>query len=246
MKDVKLNQVIAVEKAIKAKANAEIDTIYKAAQKPVLFEGFVKTYKKKSEEDEDHPDQKQKVQITADLALREASERLTKIFDVTAQKDWANCEAKADVEVDGEILVEGAPTTFLLFLEKQLTDLYTVVEKLPVLDAAENWSYDAAQGMFKTEPTLTHKTKKVQKPLVLYPATDKHPAQTQLITEDVTVGHWEQVRFSGAVAQPKKAALLQRVGKLQHAVKFAREKANLTLAPERAVGDKIMGWIFKS
>lgn len=246
MKEPKLNQVIAVEKSIKAKNNAEIDTIYKAVQKPVLFEGFNKTYKKRTEEDEDQPAQRQKVQIVADSAFKQVATRLENIFDVTAQKDWANCSAKADVEVEGVILLAQAPTTFLLFLEKQLTDLYTVVEKLPVLDPSENWTWDAEQGLFKTEPQLTHRTKKVQRALVLYQATPQHPAQTQLITEDVTVGQWEQVRFSGAMSATKKQALLQRIAKLQQAVKFGREQANLTPAPEHAVGSKILDWVFKA
>jgi len=36
------------------------------------------------------------------------------------------------------------PATYLLFLEKQLTDLHTLVSKLPVLDASETWVFDQA------------------------------------------------------------------------------------------------------
>jgi hypothetical protein len=31
----------------------------------------------------------------------------------TATKDWANCVAKADVKVDGTVLLEGVPATYL-------------------------------------------------------------------------------------------------------------------------------------
>ena len=59
---MKLNQVIAIEKGVKATAQAAIDTLYKAFQKPSLFEGFTKVYKKHNEADEDAPPQRQHVQ----------------------------------------------------------------------------------------------------------------------------------------------------------------------------------------
>lgn len=49
------------------------------------------------------------------------------LFDVTATKDWANCEARADVTVDGWVLVSAVPVSCLLFLEKRLTDIYAFV-----------------------------------------------------------------------------------------------------------------------
>lgn len=241
---MKLNQIIAVEKTIKSKVVADVDLLYKAVQKPVLFEGFIKTYKKKDDAGEDYPPERQRVQGVVSQVIAEVTERTKELFDVTAQKDWANCTAKADVIVDGEKILEGAPTTFLLFLEKQLTDLRTMVEKLPVLDPSEDWELDASNGLFKTKPTETIRTKKVQKALVLYPAVDKHPAQTQLITEDEAVGTWEKVRFSGAMKDLARRALVQRLERLQVAVKQAREQANLTEAPKIEVGEKILKWIF--
>jgi hypothetical protein len=38
---------------------------------------------------------------------------------------------------------------------------------------------------------------------VLYDATEHHPAQTQLISEDVIVGWWETVKHSGAIPRPR-------------------------------------------
>jgi len=38
---------------------------------------------------------------TKSRALQELTEALAKLFDVVATKDWANCQAKADVVVDG-------------------------------------------------------------------------------------------------------------------------------------------------
>lgn len=242
---MKLNQIIAVEKGIKGKVTADVDVLYKALQKPALFEGVMKNYKPRDEADtEVVPGQRTQIQVGVPQILTQTQERLTELFNISAQKDFANCTALADVEVDGQVLLTEAPATYLLFLEKQLTDLHTFVEKLPVLDPAEEWTWDADQGVYRTKPALTARTKKVQKPLVLYPATAEHPAQTQIITEDIVAGTWETTRYSTAVPVTKKAALVQRVQKLQHAVKFAREKANMVDAPKQEVGAKILGWIF--
>jgi len=243
---MKLNQVIAIEKGIKTKVQSDVDAIYKAAQKPSLFDGFVKTYKKKAEDDEDVPSQRQHVQLNAVGALARIAQLWSALFDVTAQKDFANCDAKADVVVDGEVLLKQAPATYLLFLEKQLTDLYTIVSKFPTLDPAERWEKDlTTAGLYRTEAVPTTRTKKVQKAIVLYPHSAEHPAQTQLITEDVSVGTWELVKFSAALPDNTQRAILSRIQALQVAVKAARQEANTVAAPETMAGFHVFDWVFK-
>lgn len=244
---MKLNQVIAVEKGIKSKVNSEIDTILKAVQKPALFDGFIKNYRRRADADpEDVPNQKQNVQLKADLTLDMVAKRWTELYDVVAQKDFANCLAVADVAVGEITLLTGVPVTYLLFLEKQLTDLHTIVSKFPVLDPAEVWTADAGSGLYRTEPTLTTRTKKVQKAIVLYPATPEHPAQTQLITEDEAVGTWELTKLSGALRPDEIRSYLSRIATMIIAVKSAREAANMFDAPKKDIGSKIFDWIFKA
>ena len=91
----------------------------------------------------------------------------------------------------------------------------------------------------------TQKTKKEQRPIVLYHATEHHPAQTQLITEDVVIGHWTTTKWSGAIPRPRKRALLERIVKLEEAVKFARERANSIDATEAHAGRRILDFIFE-
>ena len=100
-------------------------------------------------------------------------------------------------------------------------------------------------GLFRSEPVKTSKTKKTQRPIVLYDATEHHPAQTQIITDDVVIGHWTTTKFSGAIPRPKKRVLLERIRKLEEAVKFAREQANSMEADEKKVGQKVLDFIFK-
>lgn len=241
----KLNQVIAVEKGIKQKNNDVGSELYKALQKPALFNGLNKKYKPMEENGEKFAPESVKVQMNVANVLKENSRVLTELMDITATKDFANCAAKANVVVDGVTIVSDAPATYLLFLEKQLTDLHTMINTLPVLDSAEDWTLDENAGLYKTDATETIKTKKVQKSLVLLAPTDKHPGQAQLITDDQTVGHWETVKMSGAMPAPDKAALVEKIEKLQKAVKFAREEANTTEAAPVKVGDKLLGWLFK-
>ena len=159
-------------------------------------------------------------------------------------KDWANCSAKADVVVDGQKLLEGVPATYLLFLEKQLTDLQTFIRKLPALDSSENWTLDTSDSIWKTAPVETIRTKKVPRNHVKAEATEKHPAQVEVYMEDVPVGRWRTVKMSGALPTSRITDLLNRVEKLQTAVKFAREEANGLETTNLTVSEKLFNYLF--
>jgi hypothetical protein len=169
---------------------------------------------------------------------------LTRLFDVTATKDWANCVARADVVVDGRPLLSDVPVSYLLFLEKQLVDLHTFVKKLPLLDAAESWNFEESADYWRTEQVRTIRTKKVPRNHVKAEATEKHPAQVEVYYEDVPVGYWTTVKFSGALPARRVNELVDRVEKLQQAVKFAREEANALEVTDQRVGDAVFGYLF--
>src|SRR5690606_37924291 len=133
-------------------------------------------------------------------------------------------QAKADVVVNGTVILSQVPATYLLFLEKQLTDLHTFVRKLPVLDASETWTFDNSADCWATEPLQTTKTKKIPRNHVKAEATEHHPAQVEVYYEDVIVGHWRTAKFSRALPATRVNELIERVEKLQQAVKFAREE----------------------
>lgn len=240
----KLNQVLAIEKGVKSRSYSLVTSLHKLTQKPVLFGGFSKNYEPKDEDGEKFPPESQKVQIGVQQAIKQVKKALTELFDITMTKDRANQEAKADLVVDGKTLATDVPATTLLFLEKQLTDMTTFVQKLPVLDAQFEWFKDEESGLYKTKAVLTHKTKKVQKPIVLYQATKEHPAQTQLISEDLVIGHWHTVKQSGAIPASKRDEMLERLELLTKAVKFAREAANSQEAPKQELGASVLSYIF--
>ena len=152
--------------------------------------------------------------------------------------------ARADVVVDGRTIAAQVPVTYLLFLEKQLVDLHTFVKKLPVLDAAESWLRDDSTDTWRTEPVRSNRTKKVPRNHVKAEATEKHPAQVEVYYEDITVGYWTTVKFSGALPAKRVNDILDRVLKLQTAVKFAREEANNVEVVDQRVGSAVFGYLF--
>lgn len=245
MPNYRLNQILAVEKGIKQKSHDSHTSAYQAAQKPALFNGFAKTYKPKNEDGEKFPSEAQRVQHTADELLSFVEKELTPYYDVVLAKDKANCNAKADIVVDGKVIAKDVPATHLLFLEKHVGEFKSFVSALPVLDPSEEWKFDEAVRIHKSAaPTAVAKTKKVQKGIVLHPPTKEHPAQTQLITEDEVVGYWEQVKHSGAIPPQRKQDVLDRVEALLLAVQKAREAANAVEAPDQSVGKSIFDFVF--
>jgi hypothetical protein len=61
----------------------------------------------------------------------------------------------------------------------------------------------------------------------------------------VVVGHWRTIKFSGALPAKRVNELLERVERLQQAVKFAREEANDIEVEDEKVGAKVFQYLFK-
>jgi hypothetical protein len=240
----KLNQIIAIEKGVKSQSLRELTDAHQLLQKPAMLSGISRTYRPKDEEGEQFPPEATKVQVKAEQVIEQTVEILTKLFDVTATKDWSNGQARADVVVDGKTLLSQVPITYLLFLEKQLVDLHTFIKKLPVLDAAETWVFDASADAWATEAVQTVKTKKIPRNHVKAEATEHHPAQVEVYYEDVVVGTWRTVKFSGAMPAQRVNELLDRVERLQEAVKFAREEANSLDVQDQKIGAAVFDFLF--
>ena len=115
-----------------------------------------------------------------------------------------------------------------------------------MLDAAESWRRDESADVWATQPVQTVRTKKVPRNHVKAEANQEHPAQVELYYEDVTVGYWRTVKFSGALPATQVNAMLQRVEALQQAIKFAREEANSLEVENQKVGEKVFDYLFKA
>lgn len=240
----RLNQIVAIERDVKAKGYKDVTKEFHLLQKPEVVNGMQKTYSPKDEDGEKFPAESKNVQVKVKDALREIHDRNRELFDLVLTKDTGNQTARADVVVDGTVVIKDVPVPTLLFLEKQLEDMHTIVSKLPVLDPAEQWKLDEAQGLYVTPPIETVKTKKQKKAIVMYPHSAEHPAQTQLIDDDIIVGTWTMIKHSGAIPNDKRQALVRKVETLQKAVKQAREEANMAEVAELRMGDTVFSYLF--
>lgn len=224
----KLNQVLAVEKTVKAKREDQFTRIYRDLQKTELTQGLARTYQPKDDSGEKLPSESKKVQLRVEDAFAEVTEAMSQIFNLAAVKDATNCNAKADVVVDGEKIVSGVPATHLLWVEKKLASIADAITKAPVLSQDVVWARDEGQGLYRSDAIETVKTKKIEEHKIVIQPTKEHPGQFVKVTEDVAVGTWKTIHLSGAITEDRKKLLLSRVEKFQQAVKVAREEANQT------------------
>lgn len=241
----KLNQIIAVVNGKKTKTTEFLTELYKKVQKPELFNGLTRTYQPMSEDGETKPPEVKRIQENTEESIKEFRRVLSELIDVVYVQDKTNCEAKATVSVDGKPVVKDVPVTHLLYLEKQLGDLRTFVNHLPVLDPTENWTFDSNKNQYVTDVARTNATKKVLRAFEKAPATDKHPAQVETFNEDIKVGEWNLVKSSTALPAKTKKEYLGRVEKLIEAVKLAREQANNVDTKSDKIGDDLLKFVFE-
>lgn len=240
----KLCQLIAVEKGIKNTSERSLTETYHKIQKGSLLSGISRTYRPKDDEGDQLPSESTRVQLTVEDLVKSVSESLKELLDVTASKDYTNCVAKADIMIGEKLIANQVPVTYLLWLEKKLVDIRTFVSKLPTLDPSENWKFDQNSNCFASDPAETVRTKKVKRNHVKAAATDKFAAQVETYDEDVLVGYWKTIKFSGAIPAKQQKEMLDRVENLQKAVKFAREAANSVEAQSVRVGETILDYVF--
>lgn len=244
----RLNQVIAVRATVKSDAHDSLTKKYRLlAQKPLLA-GLARSYKPREDEGFVYPGESSLVQVKAEEVLKDIAAEMTKLFDVNATIDWTNQQARADIVLLGGdqpvTLLEAVPVSYLMFLEKQLNNLETVIRNLPVLDPGEQWTHDPATDVYASAPVQTTKSKKVPRNHVLAPATERHPAQVQVWHEDIPEGTWTTVKSSGALPAARVNKMLGRVTALAAAVKFAREQANLVEVIDVKPGRRVFDYLF--
>jgi hypothetical protein len=239
----RLHQMLAVLKNRKPTVEKTVTRNYQALQKPDLFKGATRTYKPLADDGQRLPSESAPVKVRVSDVLDTVQESLISLFDATYDVEEANQRARADIEVDGQVLLTQVPVTYLLFLEKQLTDIRTVLNTVPVLDPSIEWTYQQTSGLYMGPVTETVRSVKIPQVLVRYEATDKHPAQTEVWQKEEPVGTWTTRALSGAIPQPDLKAMQARVAALLEAVKLARGKANEAEVSEHHVGSAVLGYI---
>lgn len=241
----KLNQIIALRPDVSSRAERVETDLYHRIQVADSLFGITKTYEPKNDGADVYAGESKIVETKADQVASTFGVAMERLLDLTLTLETANTEAKADVVVDGVVLVKDAPVTYLLFLEKHMIRARAFINKLPTLDPSKEWKWDADLGVHRwSEPVKANKVKKVPAAQVLYEATKEHPAQVKPYEDTILEGWWTTTGFSGALPASRKAQLIQRVDALSEAITFAREQANQGEVTDRKVGAAISGYLF--
>jgi hypothetical protein len=169
----------------------------------------------------------------------------TKMVDTELQKDTTNQRAMADVIVDGKVLIEKVPPSALLNWENRLSQLIELLKRIPTLQPGFLWEPDPERNnvYYTKEPKISFVTKLITKPVVLYPATEQHPAQVKEVSEHVPIATQTQIARSGMWTSKSKADILSRAQALLAAVKKARQRANTAELVNVKAGEKMAAFI---
>lgn len=178
--------------------------------------------------------------------LKYASGFAVRYFDLIFQKEQTNQSAEGAIIIDGHVILEGLPVTFILGMERRLVKLRAMYEAIPTLSPSHEWvrASDVGKNIFRIKtPEVTSKTESIPKSEVLYDATENHPAQIEKWHENVVIGKFIKHVFSGMISPKRKSELLGRIDELIIAFKEARQRANEEEVEPKEVGQVIMDYI---
>lgn len=231
-----LHEILAVEGTLEGKAKAIIQEAEKVfAERHQLFQGRVRTLTLFTGDDatlkeaqENAERQEQQIVTTVNTRLSYVWDSIVPWLDAVLQKETTNQTARADVVVDGNVVLQQVPVTFLLGLESKLRVLREMYVKLPTLDVAIPWvaAPDMGQDIVKSPEVTTLKQEKSEDHIVVVQPTDRHPAQVVTKSVNKTIGAYKLTVTSGMITPSTKSLWLSRIDKLLQAVKQARQRAN--------------------
>ena len=243
-----LHQLLAVEADRKQKGKVILtETINTFTKKGEHFDGLIKTYKPNTEGGDKVPDQIKEVVTNVIDKLNYAKDAIANALDAQLSKEETNSSGTARAELKiGDKSFELSATS-LLALEQQLVNIRAMYKAIPTLDPTRVWTEDTTQGngIFMTAPEELYRTKKIHKPFVKAEATKEHPAQVEIIADDVQVGKYETVYRSGKISPARKSEMLAKIDNLIDATKRARAKANQAEVVNTHIGKELFDFINK-
>jgi hypothetical protein len=168
----------------------------------------------------------------------------TKYFDATAQRDEANCRAVADLIINDTVILAQVPATTLLFIENKFKTIRGLLTSIKTLDQAKVWSPSPIRPGVMQATEVTKPVKEaVEEWRIVVAATDKHPAQTQKMTEHHIRAIKATTELSGLISSAQLSKLLKRCDEIINAAKTARQTANDTEVKDVHVGKKLFNYL---
>lgn len=250
----KLHELLAVEKTRVGAVNKLWAETLAKFNKFEFFQGQDKTLKMiedniQNTAIEAAAHEVRRMPTTVQETLEYVFDAWVKAEDVIFQKNLSNQYANSDLYFGGELLAEAVPVDELMGLEVRLETIRKIMETMPTLAASVKWDEDTQSGRkgawVASEPEITTKTEKRLGVVVLAPATDKHPAQVEKVSNDVTIGTFKVIKTCGAATSAQKAAVMATIDELITEVKQARMRANSVAAATNKIGEKIASLILK-
>lgn len=247
----KLHELLAVEKSHMAGVGKLIQETLTKFSKIEWFQAQVKGLKMLEETPANKVlEESAKEQKQLPTTVQETLEYLLGFWaqaeDVMFQKSLTNQVARGDLMFRGNVVAEGVPVDELLGLEKRLAQLRNLMTSMPTLPAAVKVTPApelGRKGAWIGEPEYTVKTEKTLVPVVLYDATEKHPAQVKESSVDRVVGNYNVVKIYGTATSLQKAEVLTVVDELIDQAKQARMRANNVDVVSRNIGQAITSLI---
>ena len=183
---------------------------------------------------------------TVDQKLDHVLPVASRYYDVLCSKEIGNTNAKADVVVDGEVVMSGVPATFLLALEPRLKKLRDMLMAIPTLEPAIKWEPNASggEGVYKSPDQISFAKEKTYKSRELSPATKEHPAQIRGWTEDMPVAKIVTQKTSGMWTPARKAEVFEKLDTLVRSIKQARQRASSVEVEAQKVSHQFFDFIF--
>ncbi len=232
-----LHQLIAVQRGVDeetAKTLGAVKHLLAVGGDQDPLTGLSRVYEARSDDPaEALPAQSRRVQITAAELTGRAASALDRLFNLKFTREEGNCNARADVIVDGHVLLTGVPVGFLMFLEAQVGQIVGLIDQIPTLNPADDWSDTAPglrEGVWASAPRKTAVSKRLPQVQVLSPAQvidgQKFDPQVRPYETEVTVGWWTTVKYSGQMDPKVQQDMRARAVKVQDALRKAREAAN--------------------
>lgn len=250
---MKLHELLAVETNLENQANkTRTELLGTFEKKRHLFEEKKIVFTPNIEGATSTVEAQSDIQSTVKKELDWLQGFLTKSLDASYQVAEANKKAIADIVLEDDtetVLAKDVPATSLLELEKRLTELQSLITAIPTLDPAKGFSPDAprGEGFYKAREVRKTRTQKQKKVFVKYEATKEHPAQTELLDQDIIVGTIQEQEWSSLITPAEKADLINRVEMVSRAVRRARARANeVEVDKSKKIGNKLLNFIFNN
>lgn len=243
----KLYELLAVEGNLNGQADKTRGDLGNTfSKKPHLFGQKLVTFTPVAGDTPATVEEQSEIVTTVPKELHWFTSLWSKGIDVGFQICEANTRARADIEIDGTIIARDVPATALMQLAHRLTEYHGLIVQIPTLDPAKGFKPDTAKGggIYVARESQRDRTEKVQEPIELAKATDKHAAQVQLISRDKKVGTVQTMEWSALLTPATKSELIERCETMQRAVKSALSRANaIEIDLDRKVADTMFTYM---